>query len=156
MRNLTALETLVAEHPFLIGLRREFREFVYTASSVQRFAAHQRIFREGADADHFYLIIEGVIALGALIPGNSRISIQCLGPGELLGWSWLFPPHKWHFTATTRAPTEMLSFDVIALRAKAEQNPEFCNELLAGIARTLYDRLLHTQQRLIETNCVRL
>ena len=26
-------------------------------------------------------------------------AVQTIGPGDALGWSWLFAPHRWHFTA---------------------------------------------------------
>jgi CRP-like cAMP-binding protein len=156
MQNLATLETLIKEHPFLAGLCREFRNFLYACAFVRRFASQQQIFHEAGEADHFYLIVDGAVALEAFVPGSGMVTIESLGPGDALGCSWLFPPHKWNFTATTREPTEVISFDAAALRAKAEQDRDFCNELLARIARILHDRLLHTQRQLIDAYGVHL
>jgi len=150
MQNLAALETLIEEHPFLAGFNGKYREFLRRCASVRRFAYQQQLFHEGENADHFYLIVEGAIALETFVPAGGMIAIQSLGPGEALGFSWLFPPHKWRFTATTREPTDVIFFDAVALRAKVEQDRNFSNELLARIARTLHDRLRHTRRQLID------
>ncbi|PWU13550.1 MAG: hypothetical protein C5B50_19090, partial [Verrucomicrobia bacterium] len=118
-------------------------------ASTRRFASQQAIFQEGGEADHFYLIIDGDVALGALAPDKKLIPIQRLGAGEMLGWSCLFPPYRWHFTALTRKPTEVISLDARAMREKAAEDRQFNNELLCRVAQTLYLRLLGALDQLI-------
>lgn len=149
MQTLDGLEVLIKEHPFLAELNPEFYDFFHDCGSLRRFASHQQIFQEGGEADHFYLILTGTVALETFVPGRGMVTIQTLGPGEALGWSWLFPPQQWHFTATTRAPTEVISFNAAALRAKAEENRDFRDELLTRVAKTLLDRLQATRRQLI-------
>lgn len=150
MQTLDALSTLIESHPFLSGLDPEFYEYFHDCASIRRFASQQQIFREGGEADHFYLILSGEVALETVVPGCGTVVIQRLGPKEALGWSWLFPPHLWHFTATTLAPTEVISFDAAALRAKAEENRDFRDELLTRVAKTLLERLQGTRMQLID------
>jgi len=149
MQTLDALTDLVKSHPFLTGLTPEFYEFLEDCATVRRFASQQQIFHEGGDADHFYLILSGEVALETMVPGCGTVTIQRLGTGEALGWSWLFPPHQWHFTATTLAPNEVLSFDAEALRAKAAENRDFRDELLTRTVKTLLKRLQSTRMQLI-------
>jgi CRP/FNR family cyclic AMP-dependent transcriptional regulator len=145
-----AVDNLLREHPFLSGLSPEFYEFFSDCASLRRFASRQEIFHDGGEADHFYLIVTGSVALETFVPGCGVVTIQSLGPGEALGWSWLFPPHQWHFTATTRAPTEVISLSAAALRAKAERNRDFRDELLTRVSKTLHQRLLRTRIQLID------
>jgi len=149
MQTVDTLQTLITEHPFLAGLRAEFCDFFQACATVRRFASHQQIFNEGGEADHFYLILSGSVALETLVPGCGLVTIQNLGAGEVLGWSWLFPPYEWHFTATTREPTEVISLDAGALRARAEQDRDFQEELLTRIVKTLYRRLMGTREQLV-------
>lgn len=149
MQRVDRLNTLIAEHPFLEGLRPDFCDFFQDCATVRRFASQQRIFNEGATADHFYLILSGTVALETFVPECGLVTIQKLGAGEVLGWSWLFPPYEWHFTATTREPTEVISLDAAALRNRAEHDPDFHDELLTRIARTLYRRLMGTREQLV-------
>lgn len=149
MQTADTLKTLITEHPFLEGLRPEFCDFFQDCATIRRFASQQRIFNEDGEADHFYLILTGSVALETPIPECGLVTIQKLGAGEVLGWSWLFPPYEWHFTATTREPTEVISLDAAALRARAEQDRDFQDELLTRIVKTLYKRLMGTREQLV-------
>jgi CRP-like cAMP-binding protein len=150
MQTMDSLLTLITEHPFLAGLRPEFCDIFQDCATVRRFASQQQIFREGGDADHFYLLLTGSVSLETFVPGCGTVTIQNIGAGEALGWSWLFPPYQWHFTATTREPTEVISLDAAALRAKAEQDRDFRDELLTRIVKTLFQRLMGAREQLID------
>jgi CRP-like cAMP-binding protein len=144
------MDQLIAEHPFFSGLDPAFYELLSDCASLRRFASKQEIFHEGSYADHFYLILTGKVALETFVPGCGMVTIQNLEAGDALGWSWMFDPYKWHFTATTRAPTEVISFNAAALRAKAEDNRDFRDELLVRISKTLLQRLQGTRLQLID------
>ena len=146
----TDIDRSIAEHPFLQGLNPEFYTFFADWASPRLFGPRQEIFHEGGDADHFYLILKGSVVLETFVPGCGMVTIQTLGPGEALGWSWLFPPYQWHFTATTRVPTEVISLDAAALRAKAQENRDFRDEILTRVAKTLLQRLQATRLQLID------
>ena len=149
MPTLDALETLVKGHPFLAGIKPEFCEFFSDCASLRRFASQQHVFQEGGEADHFYLILFGSVALETWVAGHGNVTIQTLRSGDALGWSWYFPPHQWHYTATTRALTDVISFSAAALRAKAEWNHEFREELLARVSKTLLQRLESSRAQII-------
>ncbi len=149
MQPLVGLEELIRSHPFLAEIDPSFLSHFEACASLRRFSSHQQIFQEGAEADHFYLILSGKVVLEA-VSEEGRIPIQTLGAGEALGWSWLFPPYQWCFTAATAAPTEAISFAAEILREKAEENVEFSNELLKLITKTLMQRLQVTRRALIQ------
>ena len=151
----SGVDTAVREHPFLEGLAPNLCEIFCDCASIRRFASQQQIFHEGGEADHFYLIIRGNVALETFVPGCGMVTIQSLGAGDALGWSWLFPPHEWHFTATTREPTEVISLNAAALREKAEADREFHDELVTRVAKTLHQRLLGTREQLVDLYGIR-
>jgi CRP/FNR family transcriptional regulator, cyclic AMP receptor protein len=155
MQTMYALETLIREHPFLSDLDPKFYRFFHDCASIRRFASQQLIFQEGGAADHFYLIINGSVKLETFVPGCGMVSIQTLKSAEALGWSWFFPPYKWHFTAATREPTEVISLDALILRDNASQDLEFHNELITRVAQTLYQRLLSTREHLVDLYGIR-
>jgi CRP/FNR family cyclic AMP-dependent transcriptional regulator len=99
---------------------------------------------------NFYLIQSGKVALETFVPGCGMVTIQTLGAGEALGWSWLFPPRKWHFSASASEPTELIQFDAEWLRDKAEENREFRCELITCVAQILLARLQGTRMQLID------
>jgi CRP/FNR family cyclic AMP-dependent transcriptional regulator len=150
MQTIESIEGLIETHPFLFGLSPEHIHFLRNCATLRRFASKQQIFHEGDDADHFYLIISGRVALETFVPGAGMATIETIGPGEALGWSWLFPPFRWHFTATTQEPTEVISFEAARLRDMAEDDRDFRDELLTRLSKMLLNRLENTRMQLID------
>ncbi len=58
------------------------------------FGLRQPIFQADSDAEYFYLIDQGSVGPEVFVPGKGVITIQTIGAGEALGWSWLFPPYR--------------------------------------------------------------
>jgi CRP/FNR family transcriptional regulator, cyclic AMP receptor protein len=150
MQLLPGLEEIIAAHPFLDGVAPKYLAMLADCASLRRFSSHQHIFQEGGEADHFYLILSGKVIVETAVPHCGILPIETLEAGEALGWSWLFPPYQWCFTAMTAAPTDVISFSAPFLRQQAERNVEFANELLRRLAKTLIQRLQFTRQGLVQ------
>jgi CRP-like cAMP-binding protein len=89
------------------------------------------------------------VALDLHVPGQGRMKIDTIGMGELLGWSWLFPPYRWAFGAVATGPVEAFEFDGRTVRARCESDPTFGYELTRRLARVVAKRLQTTRVRLI-------
>jgi len=150
MKTSDSIKSLVETHPFLFGLSVEHVHFLASCATIRRFASQQEIFHEGGDADHLYLILSGEVALETVVPGTAVATIQNIGAGQALGWSWLYPPYRWHFTARTIEPTEVLSFEAGHLRNKAEEDRDFRDELLTRVSKLVLNRLENTRMQLID------
>jgi len=147
---MQCLNETIARHPFWVKLNPRFFHYLDECATVEHYAAGQPIFQEGGAAEHFYVINEGTVSLEAFVPGRGRITLQTLGPGDALGWSWLFPPNEWQFSAFATAPTELIAFGAAGLRERAEENRDFAYELVTRVARVLHQRLQATRRQLIE------
>jgi CRP-like cAMP-binding protein len=141
----------VGAHPFLEGLKRPVLQLFCRCAVPQRFKQGQQLFCEGGDADHFYLINSGLVLLEVFVPERGMVAIQTVGPEDALGWSWLFPPYQWHFSATAVKPTQTIAFHAKALREQAQQDHQFCSELVVRLAGVLVGRLEDVRSRLIYT-----
>lgn len=150
MRTTDSVEGLIQSHPFWSDLESDHLRFLSDCATLRRFASKQEIFHEGGEADHFYLILSGKVALETFVPGMGMVTIQTLCAGDALGCSWLFPPHQWHFTAGTLEPTEVISFEAVRLRDRAESDRDFRDELLTRVSQMLFDRLMNTRMQLID------
>jgi CRP/FNR family transcriptional regulator, cyclic AMP receptor protein len=114
------------------------------------FAAGATIFADGQSAVGCWLIRVGHVALGTEVPGRGQVVVQTLGPGEVLGWSWLVPPHHWHFTATANTPVSALEFDTARLRSLADNDPALGYPLSLGLFEMVVARLQNTRSRLLD------
>lgn len=144
------LESIVAAHPFVHGLRADHLKVLLGCLAVERYPAHQVIFSEGAEADRFYLLHNGQVQLELFVPGSGVVPIQTVHEGEVFGASSLFGEYHWSFSAQTTQACELLVFTASALREHASDDPRFEHELMARLAPILFHRLRATRQRLIE------
>ena len=147
---MRTLEQLIADHPFWKGLDPHYFPLLNACASEERFGLQQQIFLEGSDADRFYLIHSGRVALETFMPGTGVIPIQTIGTGEALGWSWLFPPYRWHFSARSIDETDTVAFDAQALREKTEENHDFGYDIAMRIAQIILQRLQATRMQLLD------
>jgi CRP-like cAMP-binding protein len=108
------------------------------------------IFEEGSPANRFYLILEGEVLLESEMENRNVISIQILGPGNDLGWSWLFPPYSLHFSARAVKPTRTIFFYGTRLREQCEQDHELGYQIMKRIAEVATQSLRATQRRLMQ------
>ena len=115
------------------------------------FPADDVLFQAGDPANRFYILRSGRVLLQAERTGHAPLAIQTLEEGDVLGWSWLFPPYIWRFTARTLADVEAYFFHAAELRALAEQDPVFAAAIFPRIARVMLDRLQSTRDRIAAT-----
>jgi CRP-like cAMP-binding protein len=128
----------------------EHLKMLEDVSMYAQFEPGEVIFREGEPANRFYLIHSGEVELEANLDGERVVSIQKAGPGDVIGWSWLFSPYYWHFGARAVQRTTATFYYGTRLREKCEENPEFGYELMKRISQLLLDRLQSTRRRLSE------
>jgi len=147
---MTTTLQLLTEHPFLTGLPPRWIDRL--AGSVRRigYPAGHRIFHEGAPAEHFWLIHSGRVALDIHVPGRGDVLIETLLPGTVLGWSWLFPPYRWHFGAVAADLTHTVQFDAAGVIQLCDDDPEFGFVLMHRFMGVLIDRLQATRVRLLD------
>jgi CRP-like cAMP-binding protein len=144
------LESILEEHRFFKGLAPpHLQELVGCASNV-RFEAGQYIFHQGEEANTFYAIRQGKVALEIFVPERGAKVIQNVGEGDILGWSWLIPPHRWRFDARATELTRALAFDGTCLRTKCEEDHDFGYELLKRFSRVITDRLEATRLQILD------
>jgi len=141
-------ETL-ASHPFVHGMSHDQLGMLADAASDVTFPARHRLFEDGGYATRFWLIQSGHVSLDLHVPGEGPVVIETIGMGELLGWSWLFPPYKWAFGAVAVTSVEAFEFDAPAVREACVADPGLGHELNQRIAQVLAKRLQATRIRLI-------
>jgi len=146
---LETLEPIIRQHPFLQGLEPQYLKLIVGCASNMRFKAGQLLFHEGEEANQFYMIREGKVALE--IPAGPRpIVIQTVREGDVLGWSWLVPPYRWRFDARALDPTRAIALDGKCLRTKSEEDHNLGYELMKRFSNVMVERLEATRLQLLD------
>lgn len=135
------LEPYIVEHPFFRDLPSDYVASIAGCAKNVTFRQGEFIFRSGTDADAFYIVRHGKIAIEAPGPKAEPRRIQTIDEGEILGWSWLFPPYQWMFDARALALTRAVSIDGRCLREKCEEDHSFGYELMKRFSALVGDRL---------------
>jgi CRP/FNR family transcriptional regulator, cyclic AMP receptor protein len=145
----TAMMVKAADgHPFLRGLSPAHLDALAECAMRIHFAPGEMIFREGDPANRFYLLIKGKVVLETE-ENEKRIAVQTIGGGDILGWSWLFPPYYTHFDARALEPTEAMFFYGTRLREMCEGDPSLGYAMLTRITRVVIERLAAAQKKLV-------
>ncbi len=144
------LQPAVAAHPFLIGLSQHHIALLTDCAMLTHFDTGQLIFRAGEIANRFYLIESGRVALQSNVEGREPVTIDHVTAGDLLGWSWLFPPYIWHFDARAAEPTSAIFFYGTVLREYCEKDPALGFELFKRMSVVMIRRLQSARTQLLE------
>ena len=144
------LERILSEHPFFHDLPPEYLKIVVGCASNVRFEPEEVVYREGDAANKFFLVREGRISLEINVPHQGLIAIQTIGAGEILGWSWLFPPYKWRFTSRVYERTRAIALDGECLRKKCEDDHGLGYEIYKRFANIIVQRLQATRLQLLD------
>jgi CRP/FNR family cyclic AMP-dependent transcriptional regulator len=147
---METLEGILAEHPFFKELETRYLQLVIGCASNVRFNAGEFIFREGEEANEFYLIRHGKVALEIFAPPRGSVTVQTIGEGEILGFSWLIPPYHWRFDARALELTRAIALDGKCLRTKCEEDQGLGYQLMKRFSHIVEQRLQATRVQLLD------
>jgi len=144
------LDELIADTPTFAGLDPAHLELIAGCARNEHVGAGALLMREGEAADRFFLIRRGVVALEVDAPGRGPMRIQTLHEGEVVGWSWLFAPFRWHVDVRALESCRLVAFDGACLRGKCEDDHDLGYELMRRFAAVVIDRLQGSQLQLLD------
>jgi len=148
--NVENLSEILRQHPFLADLAEEHMALILGCATNAHFPEGSVLISEGNIADKFYLLRSGRVTLEMDMPPRGSLRIQTVGPGEVLGWSWLISPYRWHFTGRAVADVRAIALDGECLRGKCQLNHDFGYEILDRFVRVMEDRLQATRLQMLD------
>ncbi|MGY6022650.1 cyclic nucleotide-binding domain-containing protein [Streptomyces spinosirectus] len=132
------------------ALSAEHRQRLMRLAREVSFPLGARLFEEGGRADRFWIIRTGTVDLDMRVPGRRAAVIESLGHNELLGWSWLYPPHSWHLGAEASSPVRAYEFDATTVRTICSEDPEFGRSVAEWVGMVVAHRLQAARVRLLD------
>jgi CRP/FNR family cyclic AMP-dependent transcriptional regulator len=147
---MKTIDALLADHPFFAGMSAGYLEFIAGCGQNVHFEPGRYIHRENQQANEFYAIRQGKVALEIFVPGRGPVVLQTLGEGDVLGWSWIFPPYKWVFDARAVELTRAVLFDGVCLRNKCEGDPALGYDFMKRFAGVVVKRLEVARLQLVD------
>src|SRR6266536_3620117 len=134
------LAARVMLHPFLAGMNRAQLALLTDCAMATHFKKGQTILREGK------------FALESGADFGEPVVIETIGPGDLLGWSWMFPPYIWQFTARAVESTTAIFFYGTILREYCEKDHSLGYELFKRMSVVMMKRLQAARKQMLSVH----
>jgi len=150
MEATVTLASVLVDQPFFKGIPPEKLARIAECAHEVTFAAGDYLFREGDPANHFYFLTRGQVALQIHVPGRGEHTIQTVAEADVLGWSWLFPPYRWHFDGRALMLIRAIDFNALCLRGKCDEDHDLGYALMQRFGLVLFERLQATRLQLLD------
>ena len=150
MGDIKSIHTLLAENSFFQGMPATYLETMAGCGKLVQFKPDQFLLREGSQADTFYLIREGEVAIESHLPAAAPLTVTRVSSGEFTGYSWLFPPYRNHFDSRALTRVLAIALDGACLRGKAEADHELGYQLMQRFAQVMLNRLQASRLQMLD------
>jgi len=140
----------IVEHPFFSDMKEEYVDLLAGCARHVTYHAGDYVHREGDPAAQFFAIRHGRIAVEVDLPGRGPLVVETLNEGDVLGWSWLFPPYSWRFDARAVGLTRAFGFDCTCLRDKLDDDPVMGYDFMRRFAKVFVRRFEAARMQLID------
>ena len=147
---MKSIPDLLHEHPFFADLPEPALDLIGGCGVNVHFADGEQVITAGDDADYFYVLRTGKVAIEIDAPQSGPLIIETVGPGEILGTSWFMPPYRSTWDARAVESTAAVSIDAACLRGKCDEDHELGYELFRRFAALVRDRLQHARMQLLD------
>jgi len=142
--------TMLKESDFFRDFDDDLVAIVASCTKLETFEGGSYIVRTDDPAEKFYILRHGSVAVELVVPPRGRLTLQTLHDGDILGWSWLVPPHYWVFDGRAVTLVRTLTIDGKALQAKFDQNHELGYLVLKQFVKVMSARLTAARVQMID------
>jgi CRP-like cAMP-binding protein len=144
------IDSLLSEHPFFKDFPPPYRILIAGCGKNVQFNAGQLLAETGAPANEFFAIRHGRASIELHSAERGPLILQTVEPGQIAGWSWLFPPYRWKFDVRAVEDVRAISFDGECLRGKCERDPAMGYDFMRRFAQVFMERLESARLQLLD------
>jgi len=149
-KSFEAMKRMLVDFPLVVEIGEKYIDLITQNASIVRFNPGETIVQAGDDADRFFLIRHGEVAIETYAPERGPIVVQTIGEGEMIGWSWFLPPYKWHFDARAVQLTRAISVLAQPIRDLCEEDNELGYRVNRYISQIIGQRMEATRMQLLD------
>jgi CRP-like cAMP-binding protein len=139
-------------HPTFATLDEHCLGIVVACARSVEIPAGAELFREGEAADRCYAVLTGRVELQVHVPTRGVVTVETLGAGDVVGWSWLFPPYQYQFDAIATDAIHAVELDGVRLRNACARDDHLGSVLMHRFARAVTAHLQATRLRLVDVS----
>ena len=149
MATIKKIKDLLLETLFFKDMADKHVELLASCGMLAHFKAGEFLQKEGEEANSFFLIRKGDVAIESHLPGHV-LTIAKAGPNSVVGYSWLFHPYRNNFDSRAVTNVKAIKLDGKCLRGKAEQDHELGYQFMKRFAQLMLQRLHAAQRQMLD------
>jgi CRP-like cAMP-binding protein len=116
--------------------------FLLSHSSVESFPEGKTIFRQGDEANHLYILIEGMVDLSVKTEEKiDFLTSKIEKEGAAFGIPSLIEPFRYNVTATCLKLSKVLVINAGRVKMDMERDPKMGMEIMKKLVSTYFNRL---------------
>jgi len=105
-------------------------------------AVGETIFKQGDEANHIYILIEGLVELSVKAEEKfGLLTSKIEKGGEVFGMPSLIKPFLYNVTATCSKPSKLLVINAGRLKIEMEKDPKMGLEIMKKLAYIYFNRI---------------
>lgn len=144
------LQDHISNHAFFANIDVAYQELIAGCAREKHFTAGEFLMKEGDTANRFYLLTEGQVAIECFLPGRGPMTVRNSHGGDMVGFSWLFPPFRVAFDARAMTPVETIMLDGRCLRGKTETDHELGYLLMKQFAQMMLKHMQSARRQMLD------
>lgn len=114
------------------------------------FGLDETVFRSGEPADAIHVLEAGRVSMQLQPASGEPLLVDSVGPGDILGVSWMLPPYRWTVDAVATLATDSVRVDAACLRDACDADPALGHQLHRAFAGLVRERLVSTRLQLLD------
>jgi CRP/FNR family transcriptional regulator, cyclic AMP receptor protein len=122
-------------------------ETVAKIAKTETLGAGARLTELGAPASRLYLVKSGSVSVFVPGPQGKEVSVDEVGPGDVIGWSTITGPFLYTASSVTSEPTTLIVLNGSRLRELFEVNNHIGYRVLKGIGGVVSRRMAAIERR---------
>lgn len=150
LQRVNSINQILEVHAFTKGMSPGHIHALADCARNHTAQAGEYLWRQGDQAEGLFLIQSGDVALEIWIPNEGPLSVETIHAGEIVGGSWLGPPHRWQFDARALTALQAVVINGNCVEKACEQDGSLGYELLKRFALVIGSRLQRTRSRLLD------
>jgi CRP-like cAMP-binding protein len=152
MMSLTAEEVaLIQSTPLFGGLSPESLAKITNNASPRDYPKKSLLFQEGDKADHFYIVLHGLVKLFRCSYDGNEAVIHVFGRGENFAECAMFIGAVFPVSAEVVSPARLLRLEGAVIRQVIREEPEIAFAMLASASRHLKQLVDQIEQMKVHT-----
>lgn len=150
MVKIKHIKDYLAESPFFAAMDDKYLDLLSGCGEITHFKAGEFLIKEGDEANSFYLIHKGDVAIESHSAGGGPQIVAKVGAEGVAGFSWLFPPYRNQFDARAVTAVEAVKLNGECLRGKAEDDHELGYQFMKRFAEMMMQRMQAARRQTLD------